>query len=126
MDNKKYAIAMIKYNKEYYVMSSEQGEITTRDTAKEMQLEYSAINMQYMRRGGGAATAAVLHNGTFEPRFLEMTLKDMGEKLFDLKTGIKVYNVRADYGGFKGLKCNSSKNLEDIFNSGLEPNLNLR
>jgi len=105
----------MKVNKNYYVLSSENGEINTRDTENEMIREFDS---KY-KFSFAPLTSVIINNLQFQPSIIGMSINEMNKNLFNLKKGVKTNKIRSPAGGFYGVGCNrNKKNIEKIFDNG--------
>jgi hypothetical protein len=123
--SEKYWITLMKSENKFYVLCSEKGELTVRNSQKEMLKELTAKYALHNGQSLGVKVSTFLHNNFFQPSVIGMTLEEMSEKLFDLQKGTNVYKLSAQFGNFLGLYCNSEKNIETIFIDGAKPKLGL-
>lgn len=121
----KYWLALIKSDNNYYVMANRDKSIASEPT-KEKFLDYFTSGYSLAQhRGIQGATASNLHNFTFNPRIIKMSLSEIENELFDLEKGIEFKIYRYSFGSMPLLKCDSKKDISKIFNKGSIPNFPL-
>ena len=109
----KYWFALAKCEENYYLLCNEKGQVNFRKTKKEM---LEAFKIKYMKAN---PTSAILNNIQFEPSIINLFTKEIEEKLFDLKEGVKINHISSPLGSFYGLGCNrNKKNIEKLFDEG--------
>ncbi|MCR4327177.1 MAG: hypothetical protein NUV46_01185 [Nanoarchaeota archaeon] len=114
---KEYWIALIKSGGNYYVLSSKEGEVNVRNTEKERIEEF------HKKYNGNDSIAGIINNIQFQPSIIQMSIEEMGGKLFDLDEGVRVNKVSSVSGSFYGIGCNrDKKNIEMIFEKGTKVN----
>jgi len=120
MTDKKYWIALMKADNNYYVLSSKDGTVNMRNTKKGMVKEFENL----YKYSSNTSASVILNNLQFEPSIIGMPLKKIEEEFFDLKKGTRVNRISSPSGSFYGLGCNGEKkNIEKIFDEGEKPNL---
>lgn len=123
MDNKKYWIAIINADNQYYVLSAEDGSVNGRDSKKDMLDLFTKEYAKSSKRGYGVQTSAVIHQLIYTPSVVQMSVEDITSKLLDIKKGVQLHKLGSSTGSLYGLKCNGPANIEEIFKSGTIPKL---
>lgn len=128
----KLYFGIIKHENAFYALATNdksQGyplifQKTEEDMLNEFTKNYDAKNLLNSESTpatlGGISSAVLIHNSTYNPKVLGMTLEDMTKELFDEKKGIHV----KDFGRYvAGLECNGPGDIAKLYENGKSPNL---
>jgi len=118
----KYWIAMVKVDKDYYVVATDDGIDVNDFGSREKALEFIGIyDATHMRSVPWINSAVVSKLG---PRIIGVNLELLTEKLFDEKATLRHVRIDAGLSSFMGLKCNRQYSVvERVYNSGEAPEL---